>query len=82
MIDDRARRSFEEQGHVAARRLFDADETAFLRDHFTLLRESGAYPGDVVGVEPSSDDPHRRDGSEVHFEEGSGGGPCGEWGGP
>src|SRR6266542_3402565 len=71
MIDDRARRTFEEQGYVVARALFGERETAFWRDHFTRLREAGAYPGDVVGVEPDSDDPllkyprmihvHRRD---------------------
>ena len=67
MIDDRARRSLEEQGYVVARSLFDADETAFLRDHFMELREAGAYPGDVVGVEPSSDDPLKKYPRMIHM---------------
>ena len=57
MIDERAKHTFDEQGYVVARSLFDEDETASWRDHFTRLREAGAYPGDVVGVHPDSDDP-------------------------
>jgi phytanoyl-CoA hydroxylase len=57
VIDDHAKRSFEEDGYFVARGLFDADDAAFWRDHFTRLREAGAYPGDVVGVDPQSDDP-------------------------
>jgi ectoine hydroxylase-related dioxygenase (phytanoyl-CoA dioxygenase family) len=57
VIDERAKQSFDEQGYFLARALFDEDETAGWRDHFTRLREAGAYPGDVVGVDPDSDDP-------------------------
>src|SRR6266545_8420126 len=67
MIDDRARRTFGEQGYVVARALFDADETAFWRDHFMRLREAGAYPGDVVGVEPGSDDPLKKYPRMIHM---------------
>jgi ectoine hydroxylase-related dioxygenase (phytanoyl-CoA dioxygenase family) len=67
MIDERARRTFGEQGYVVARSLFDVEETAFLRDHFTRLREAGAYPGDVVGVEPGSDDPLRKYPRMIHM---------------
>jgi phytanoyl-CoA hydroxylase len=38
-----------------------------LRDHFTRLREAGAYPGDVVGVEPHSDDPLRKYPRMIHM---------------
>jgi phytanoyl-CoA hydroxylase len=57
VIDAAAKRSFDEHGYLVVRGLFDAEETAFLRDHFMRLREAGSYPGDVVGVEPGSDDP-------------------------
>src|SRR5439155_7111517 len=67
MIDDRAKRSFEERGFVVARGLFDAEETAFWRDHFMRLREAGAYPGDVVGVEPASDDPLKKYPRMIHM---------------
>jgi phytanoyl-CoA hydroxylase len=67
MIDERARRSFEEEGYVVARGLVDAGETTFLRDHFMRLREPGAYPGDVVGVEPSSDDSLKKYPRMIHM---------------
>jgi phytanoyl-CoA hydroxylase len=61
------RRSFEEEGYVVARGLFDADEAAFLREHFMRLREAGSYPGDVVGVDPASDDPLKRYPRMIHM---------------
>jgi hypothetical protein len=67
MIDEGAKRSFDEQGYLVARGLFDAEETAFLRDYFMQLREDGAYPGDVVGVEPDSDDPLRKYPRMIHM---------------
>jgi hypothetical protein len=67
MIDHRNERSFEEQGYVVTRGLFDGEETARLRDHFTLLREAGSYPGDVVGVEPGSDDPLKKYPRMIHM---------------
>jgi hypothetical protein len=57
VIDAHAKRSFYEEGYFVARGLFDADEATFWRDYFTTLREAGEYPGDVVGVDPASDDP-------------------------
>jgi hypothetical protein len=57
VIDDHAKRSFDGHGFVVARGLFDADEATLWRDYFTRLREAGAYPGDVVGVDPDSSDP-------------------------
>ncbi len=67
MIDDGAKGSFDEQGYVVARGLFDVAETAFLRDHFMRLREAGGYPGDVVGVEPSSNDPLKKYPRMIHM---------------
>jgi phytanoyl-CoA hydroxylase len=67
VIDDSAKRSFEEQGYFVASGLFDAEEAAYWRDYFTWLREAGEYPGDVVGVDPSSDDPLRRYPRMIHM---------------
>jgi phytanoyl-CoA hydroxylase len=67
VIDAVAKRSFDEYGYLVARGLFDAEETAFLRDHFVRLREAGSYPGDVVGVEPDSDDPLTRYPRMIHM---------------
>jgi phytanoyl-CoA hydroxylase len=64
MIDER---SFDEKGYLVARGLFDAGEARFLRDHFMRLREAGAYPGDVVGVDPQSNDPLRRYPRMIHM---------------
>jgi len=61
------KRTFEEQGYVVARSLFDADEAAFLRDYFTRLREAGEYPGDVVGVDPDSNDPLKKYPRMIHM---------------
>jgi hypothetical protein len=54
------RERFERDGFVVARGLFAADEVGRLREHYMTLRGRGAYPHDVVGVEPSSRDPLRR----------------------
>jgi phytanoyl-CoA hydroxylase len=59
--------TYEEDGFVVARGLFSADEAAFWRDHFMRLREAGAYPGDVVGVDPTSNDPLRRYPRMIHM---------------
>jgi phytanoyl-CoA hydroxylase len=67
MIHAAARRSFDEHGYVVARGLFDADETAFLRDHFMVLREASSYPGDVVGIEADSNDPLKRYPRMIHM---------------
>jgi phytanoyl-CoA hydroxylase len=67
MIDDRAKRNFDQQGFLVARSLFDSEEATFWRDHFMRLREAGAYPGDVVGVDPSSNDPLRKYPRMIHM---------------
>jgi phytanoyl-CoA hydroxylase len=67
VIDAAAKRSFDEHGYLVAHRLYDSEETAFLRDHFMRLREAGSYPGDVVGVEPGSDDPLKRYPRMIHM---------------
>jgi phytanoyl-CoA hydroxylase len=67
MMNDRTKRSFGEQGYVVAHGLFDAAESALWRDHFMRLREAGAYPGDVVGADPASDDPLRSYPRMIHM---------------
>jgi hypothetical protein len=60
-------RSFDEDGYVVVRGLFEADEATYLRDYFMLLREAGEYPGDVVGVDPTSNDPLQRYPRMIHM---------------
>jgi hypothetical protein len=61
------KRSFDERGYLVAGGLFDADEATFLRDYFTRLREARDYPGDVVGVDPDSNDPLKRYPRMIHM---------------
>ena len=67
MIDERVCRVFEQQGYYIARGLFGTDEAFLLRDYFTRLREAGEYPGDVVGVDPASNDPLKRYPRMIHM---------------
>ena len=67
MNAEAAKRSFDEDGYVIARGLFDADEARFLLEYFTRLREADSYPGDVVGVDPTSDDPLKRYPRMIHM---------------
>lgn len=58
---------FEENGYTVVRGLFSGDEAGRLRDHFMALRAKGAYPGDMVGAEPTSDDPLKRFPRMIHM---------------
>ena len=61
MFSAEAKAQFETDGYVVARGFFSPEETAFLREHFTTLRESGqAYPGDDAGIDTGSNDPLKR----------------------
>lgn len=48
---------YDENGYVVVRGLFSPDEVATLREHYMDLRSKGAYPGDLTGVKPDSNDP-------------------------
>jgi phytanoyl-CoA hydroxylase len=61
------KRTFEKDGFVVTRGLFDADEAAFWREYFMRLREAGSYPGDLVGAEPTSNDPLKRYPRMIHM---------------
>jgi hypothetical protein len=64
LIDKRA---FDDQGYLITRSLFAAEEAAFLREHFMRLREAGSHPGDVVGVDPTANDPLKRYPRMIHM---------------
>jgi phytanoyl-CoA hydroxylase len=61
------KRTFEKDGFVVARGLFSAGEAAFWREYFMRLREADSYPGDVVGVDPTSNDPLKRYPRMIHM---------------
>jgi len=52
--------SYEKQGYAVACQLFTPDEVASLREHFMRLRAQGHHPGDLVGVDSTSEDPLKR----------------------
>ncbi|MCC6728415.1 MAG: phytanoyl-CoA dioxygenase family protein [Chthonomonadales bacterium] len=60
-------RQFERDGYAVVRGLFAADEADRLRDHFMLLREAGAYPGDSAGVDSLASDPLKRYPRMIHM---------------
>lgn len=59
--------SFEANGFVFARGLFTMGEVALYKDHYMALRAAGDYPGDFVGVDPTSSDPLRRFPRMIHM---------------
>ena len=60
-------RRFEEDGYTVVRGLFDPSEVEALREHYMTLRASGSFPGDMVGAEPTSNDPLKRFPRMIHM---------------
>ena len=58
---------YEENGYTIAQALFNAEETAALREHYMQLREAGSYPGDFDGVDALSTDPLKRYPRMIHM---------------
>ncbi len=59
---------YQEKGFVIARGLFNQEEVAHYRAHYTTLRENGtAYPGDFAGLDLTSSDPLKRYPRMIHM---------------
>ena len=58
-VTDDELEAFHKNGYHIARGLFSREEAEQLRDYFTELRLSDNYPGDVIGVGATEDDPAR-----------------------
>src|SRR5262247_3109548 len=72
MINPEQKRSFDENGYVLVRQLFQPEEVAFYRDHYMRLRKKGSYPGDLVaqgaqGADPGTNDPLQRYPRMIHM---------------
>nr|BBH87402.1 hypothetical protein KTC_21530 [Thermosporothrix sp. COM3] len=67
MFTESMRTFFEENGYVVAKQLFSPREVEALREHYMKLREKGAYPGDLVGVDANSSDPLKRYPRMIHM---------------
>ncbi|HET9224368.1 MAG TPA: phytanoyl-CoA dioxygenase family protein [Roseiflexaceae bacterium] len=67
MVTQAHKRFYQENGYVVVEGLFDQDEVARYREHFMTLRRHGAYPGDLVGADPGSNDPLKRYPRMIHM---------------
>ena len=67
MLTEAHKRFYHENGYVVVAGLFAQDEVAGYREHYMTLRRRGAYPGDLVGADPASDDPLKRYPRMIHM---------------
>jgi phytanoyl-CoA hydroxylase len=67
MLTAQHQASFADTGYVVVAGLFHSAEVAQYRDHFMTLRKHGSYPGDLVGSDPSRNDPLRRYPRMIHM---------------
>jgi ectoine hydroxylase-related dioxygenase (phytanoyl-CoA dioxygenase family) len=67
MVTEEHKRLYQENGYVVVESLFDQEEVARYRDHYMRLRRHGAYPGDMVGADPASNDPLKRYPRMIHM---------------
>ena len=67
MITMTDREQYQHEGYVVVRGLFRPDEVERYREHYMHLRGQGAYPGDVVGVDSTSEDPLKRYPRMIHM---------------
>ncbi len=58
---------YKEQGYAVACKLFTPDEVTSLREYYMQLRAQGPHPGDLVGVDASSEDPLKRYPRMIHM---------------
>lgn len=66
-ITEAHRQQFERDGYVVVRGLFSAEEAEAYKQHFMDLRAAGTYPGDMAGVDLTSDDPLKRYPRMIHM---------------
>jgi phytanoyl-CoA hydroxylase len=67
MITEADLRLYECDGYVVVRQLFTPHEVEHYREHFMWLRGLGSYPGDLVGLDTSSNDPLKRYPRMIHM---------------
>ena len=67
MLTKEQRSFYDEQGYLIVRQLFSADEVAFYKAHYMRLRSQGEYPGDLAGVDVTSNDPLKKYPRMIHM---------------
>lgn len=66
-ITETHRQHLERDGYVVVRNLFSAEEAEAYKQHFMELRAAGEYPGDMAGVDLTSNDPLKRFPRMIHM---------------
>jgi len=67
MLTEAHKQFYHDNGYVVIGGLFTPDEVAGYREHYMTLRRHGAYPGDLVGADPTSNDPLKRYPRMIHM---------------
>ena len=67
MLTEAHKQFYQDNGYVVIGGLFTPDEVAGYREHYMTLRRHGAYPGDLVGADPTSNDPLKRYPRMIHM---------------
>jgi hypothetical protein len=67
MLTTAHKHAYDQQGFVIVSGLFRPSEVDAYREHFMTLRKHGTYPGDLVGVDPTSNDPLKRFPRMIHM---------------
>lgn len=67
MVTDEHKRHYQENGYVVVKGLFSPEEVEGYREHFMNLRRHGSYPGDLSGVDTTSNDPLKRYPRMIHM---------------
>jgi ectoine hydroxylase-related dioxygenase (phytanoyl-CoA dioxygenase family) len=67
MVTEEHKQHYQENGYVVVRGLFSPDEVEEYREHFMKLRRHGSYPGDLSGVDTTSNDPLKRYPRMIHM---------------
>ncbi len=67
MITELHKQTYQQQGYVVVEGLFSPEEVEQYREHYMTLRRHGSYPGDLVGIDPRSNDPLKRYPRMIHM---------------
>ena len=67
MVTQEHKQFYHENGYVVVAGLFTSDELDHYREHYMTLRRHGSYPGDLVGTDPTSNDPLKRYPRMIHM---------------
>lgn len=67
MITEEHKQFYHENGYVVVSGLFSEEEVDAYREHYMVLRKRGPHPGDMSGVDTTSNDPLKRFPRMIHM---------------